>query len=546
MKKFFTNLFYNDKWLFLLFIFIGSFICVQVKNENHWDFGNYHYYNAWAFLNDRLNFDIVPASINTFFNPLLDLPLYFIIEYFNDNITVSHALQGIWFGLLLFSFFKFTSLFFDMNSVKGICLTAVAVAIATTGQATWFQAGSSTNEIQIAFFAFCSLYIVFKMIKFPEKQKWWKFLLSGLILGCALGLKPTIIYICIASGLSLIFCCKYLCNPLKFIVLFAVGGLLGYLITNGWWMYKLWDLYDNPFFPFLNGIFKSEYFDDFNYIDKRFIPPLKYMPIFPYIWLDGEYCVVESPFYDWRGKVFYTVALLSLGYLLVKPKRIVDLYKNNRLWFMYIVFMLLAYLLWMFMFSIYRYFVVVEMAAAIFFVKVIFGLKFNGFRKLLLQGLIVVYLCTNLILNYDKTFAWWGERTWYKQMIEFEDIKLPDNTLLKLYNFPTAFVIPLLAKNTTNLRAVGYLHLYDDHMKGSDFVERGKFRQIRDEIVKNHKGPVVVIYRDINKLSVVGKKFYSLLANEIYDKECARLKKIDYIDLKICINNSFNYLTEGK
>ena len=544
MRRFFTNLFYNDKLLCLLFIFIGSFICVQTKYEVLWDFGNYHYYNAWAFLNDRLNFDIVPASINTFFNPLLDLPLYFIIEYLNDNLIISCALQGIWFGLLLFVFFKFASLFFDINNVKGICLIIVATTIAATGQAAWFQAGTSSGEIQIAILAFVSLYIIFRMIKFSTEQKWWKFLLSGLILGCALGLKPTIIYICIASGLSLIFCYKCLSNPLKFIVLFAVGGLLGYLITNGWWMYKLWDLYGNPFFPFLNGIFKSEYFDDFNYTDKRFIPPFKYMPIFPYIWMTEKYSTCETPFYDWRGIVFYTVALLSLGYLLVKPKRLVDLYKNNRLWFMYIVFMLLAYLLWMFIFSIYRYLLVVEMASAIFFVRVIFGFKFKGFRTLLLQGLIAVYLCTNLILipmNQQNNWAWGGR--WYNQkMLEIEGIKLPDNTLLRLYNFPTAFVVPLFAKKTTNLRAVGYMHLNVDYMKGSDFVERGKFRQIRDEVVRNHKGPVVSIYRDLRSITQNRKKLYEILKHDLADQSCRKLANSVDDCLYICVTKDLRDL----
>ena len=83
-------------WLFnqnilmsLILIGIGSYVCTITKFEIIWDFANYHYYNAYAFLNNRLNYDIAPASVNTFFNPLIELPLYFLIQKFNQNIDVT-------------------------------------------------------------------------------------------------------------------------------------------------------------------------------------------------------------------------------------------------------------------------------------------------------------------------------------------------------------------------------------------------------------------------------------------------------------------------
>lgn len=34
----------------------------------------------------------------------------------------------------------------------------------------------------------------------------------------------------------------------------------------------MWTHFDNPFFPFANAIFKSEYYVFFNYSDTRFLP----------------------------------------------------------------------------------------------------------------------------------------------------------------------------------------------------------------------------------------------------------------------------------
>ncbi len=70
-----------------------------------WDFANYHYYNPWAFLNGRVGYDIAPAGLNTYFNPLMDIPLYLMIQYFNDSPNIIYAFQGLYFG----DFFMFSS-----------------------------------------------------------------------------------------------------------------------------------------------------------------------------------------------------------------------------------------------------------------------------------------------------------------------------------------------------------------------------------------------------------------------------------------------------
>ncbi len=249
-----SKAFLKDTLIAILFVITGGFICAINLFDFGWDFVNYHYYNPFAFLNDRMNYDILPAAVNTFFNPLIDIPYYFMLQYLKQSPIILFGIQGIWYGLLLFVFYKFSGLLFDTKTLKGKLLTILSVLIAATGQAVWFQAGSTTNEIQVGFCVFTALYFIFKMVKYPEQQKGYTYLLTGLLLGLILGLKPTCIYICVGTGMALIGCFQYLKHPFRFITLFAIGGLVGFLITNGWWMYRMWNLYDNPFFPFLNLI----------------------------------------------------------------------------------------------------------------------------------------------------------------------------------------------------------------------------------------------------------------------------------------------------
>lgn len=225
--KIFKNTFFQSFLMLLFFCAIAVVISVINKFDFRWDFTNYHYYNPFAFFYNRLNFDIVPGSVNTFFNPLIDIPLYLMVKYFNDNLNLIFAFQGMWFGLLLFVFYKIVLLFFDENKISNFFKVIVVMLIASTGQVTYFQIGSSTNEIQVALISFISLYMIFKMIKDVSLQKWYKFFISGIILGVGLGLKSTIVYVCVASGLSLILCYKYLEKPLKFILFFALADCWG-------------------------------------------------------------------------------------------------------------------------------------------------------------------------------------------------------------------------------------------------------------------------------------------------------------------------------
>lgn len=523
----------NTNWImFLLFLFIGSSICAITRYENLWDFSNYHYYNAFAFLHNRLNYDIVPSSVNTFFNPLIELPFYFIIEYFNENVSIAYALQGVWFGLLIFTFFKITTLFFNTKTVQGIMWSILTVGIGITGQCIWYQAGTSTNEIPIVFLSVWALYYLFKMIKYPETQVLWKFLISGLILGAGLGLKSTNIYVCVASGLSLILCFQYLKQSVKFIFYFALGGLIGFLITNGWWMLRLWELYQNPFFPFLNEVFKSPYFDDFNYNDNRFKPTILIRFVYPLVWKMDGYWTAEIDFYDMRGQIYYIVALLFIGYLFFKPKRIRVFYRTNPLWCFFSIFLILAYILWLNIFSIHRYLGVVDLFSAIFFVKLMGICIPTSFVKKSVYATFCIFICGILLLVPMENTSW-GNRLNDEKLVYMEPINFPPNVLLKLYGFHTSAVIPILAKDF-NFRALGYIQLNEVTMKGSDFAERNEFRKMRDKIAEEHNGPVILIGKSMHNINN-RQLIFNVIKKDLKGKYCRDLKNNLVSGLYICV-----------
>ncbi|MEE6207873.1 MAG: hypothetical protein VZR95_07465, partial [Alphaproteobacteria bacterium] len=249
----------NNMIMFIFFCITAVFLSLHFRYEIIADFMNYHYFSPWAFLNGRNFNDIAIGIEHSYQNPLIDMQYYFLVEYFNDNPAVYYTYTGLFYGFLLFVFYKLCRLIFKPEQKIELFLSVI---IAMTGFATLSQIGTSSNEIMLSVGVLISLYMVYKEIFVLSKERWLIFMVAGYILGLMFGLKLTSVTYCVSLGGTLILFCKKLQTPVKTIVFFAFGGILGFLTSNGYWMYILYNQFGNPFFPFCNNIFKSPYFFD--------------------------------------------------------------------------------------------------------------------------------------------------------------------------------------------------------------------------------------------------------------------------------------------
>ena len=80
-------------WLLAL-LAIPAFAIVAILRgkEAGWDFQNYHWYDPYAFLNGPLGFDLAVAHHATYYNPLLDVPLFWMGTHFPAWVA------GLWLG----------------------------------------------------------------------------------------------------------------------------------------------------------------------------------------------------------------------------------------------------------------------------------------------------------------------------------------------------------------------------------------------------------------------------------------------------------------
>lgn len=538
----------NYLWLFL-FLVAGGCASLVLRYELLWDFANYHYYNPWAFLNDRWMYDIAPAGINTFFNPLLDIPLYLLIQNFNDYPNFIIFIQGLWSGAAAFMAFQLAKIFFGFNTWKGRVQTFLAVAIGVTSWPFFMQIGTSTNEMPIALMVMFSWWLLFKEITSEKSINAKSFFISGLVLGAAAGLKLTAATYCVSTGISLILCYKMFKPFPKLIGLFILGGIVGFLITNGFWMWRLWQTFENPVFPLLNNIFKSEWFDERSYRDDTYLPKDIWGYIFYPIYhaaakfrTDGE--VVA----DYRGIITYFIAF---GYIInyLRTKSI----KSSKLNIFLYVICFVSFLVWMISFSIFRYHIPISVLQGMIIVMAIF--YFLTMRASLQQSLYIS-VCIIILYSLLSTPYYsddWGKykkyysgsiniysSVWpelqqdysyiekhpqFTKLIDMENISIPDNTLLQLYDMPSAALLPMLNINNT-IRGVS-MSIQGFNKEGETF-DKTKWMEYKKEIVSSHKGnKIVLIAADAQ---IIAKNIYYQYA------------KHQGLECHLVINNIFDWI----
>lgn len=224
------------------------------------DFQNYHLYIPYALLNGRAALDIIPAgALHTFFNPLLDVPSYLLFTSLADWPRLVGFLMGAYYGLLLFALWKASSCVFTGDSLPEKGMRLFTFLLAGTGLATLGQIGRFTNEVQTAWMGITACYFLFYALL---RRRAGGVAAAVFIASFTAGLKytagPVAVGVCLGGAYVL---WRNKCSWKQYLaaVLAAAGG---FLLADGYFLYKKWVDLGNPLFPYFNHIFKSPYFAD--------------------------------------------------------------------------------------------------------------------------------------------------------------------------------------------------------------------------------------------------------------------------------------------
>jgi hypothetical protein len=275
----------SQRTILLLMPLLFGLGALLLGQDASWDLRDYHYYNPYAFLNNRMSFDVAPAQLQTYYNPILYIPFYFMVNYLPPPAVglLLGTVQGINFILL----FAIAQKLIDVAREKFWLCFVVALS-GMLGAANLSEIGTVMGDNLVSLLILSSLLLIltyYEDFSSVSLASMGAMCGAGFLAGIAAGLKYTmsIFAVGLVVGCFLI--------PIKSnrhfrSGSFAIWVLVGFTVAAGFWFYKLYALYGNPILPFFNEVFRAPVIQIGDYRDKRFLPATIIEALFfPVVWL---------------------------------------------------------------------------------------------------------------------------------------------------------------------------------------------------------------------------------------------------------------------
>jgi len=487
---------YASSLTLLFFMVLGGIFSIIFGQDNNWDLRNYHFYNAYSYFYDRSLLDIIPAQVQSFFNPLPDILLLLLIAKFKPIIV--GAIFGAIHGINYFLIFKMAQIVLDTLPTHNIAykqysisITSFRIAIllgiiAFFGPASLNMLGTCYHDNLVSIPLFISLLLQLIALKHIQTVNQRLIIWSGVAAGVAFGLKMTSAIYILGSITTLLIIIPTLLAKTRVLSMYALGGGIGALLSSGFWYLKMWQEYANPVFPWFNNIFKSPELLPVAIRDIRFLPSsildgLLYPFYFAYI---SPYSIGQWSFRDIRFALLMILLLIFSG-LLIRSKfsRGSELHVPTQSKFI-LLFVTISYIIWLIQFSIFRYIFVVEGLVFLAIAIILYAL----FQSKKLSSGVLLGL---LLFTF---YTGWSPRShripWQDHYINahIPDVAGLDSSVIILGGArPTSFLIPGFPETTRFIRLESNMHRY--------FSPESKLLGRIKDLMKSHTGNFYIITR---------------------------------------------------
>lgn len=256
------------RWLVLLLLAISLTPLIAGKDAN-WDFYNYHLYAAHALLHGRLGQDFMAASAQSYLNPVVFLPAYWMIMADWHSVSVRLVLAAVH-SLNVLVLWKICehSLFSGAGNHRYHVLMAVLLGL--SAPVFLGTIGTTFGDPTISIFVLCGLLLLCGGARDPARLS-ASLGLAGLCLGLAAGFKPTNVIYGVGGAGAVLVTLGAGPRVLKALVYFGIAAFAGWLAGGGWWAWMVYREFGNPFFPLLNNIFASPDFPAVRLTVERYL-----------------------------------------------------------------------------------------------------------------------------------------------------------------------------------------------------------------------------------------------------------------------------------
>ncbi len=445
-----------DLIVLCILLAIGGLLSLYLgPATGEFDTRNYHIYAPYAFLTDRLGYDVLPAGIRSYFNPILDIPYYLMFKYFNHLPKLVSFIQGFYFGGIVFCGYKLATLFKIGSKKLKIWFIIISTLVNLITPIAVIECGGLYNDLQVGILICLSLYLYLKVILDKDcTHKNLRTIIAGASLGAAFGLKLTCAVMVFGVFCAVLSLIEYIENPKKMFFTSVLSALGGFFVINGYWYYKVWEVFKNPIFPYANNIFKSPYGldalianDSYTRVLPKTLDEKLFYPFFPFLQL---YRFDLSGFGSWLFRyVDLRVPLCALCVMYYSMKFSVkkEFNHDEKILIAFIAFILTTYIVWLNIFPIARYIIPMFIIAGII-VSYAFAKLAESFENsiIITSFIFITFVCLLFHTSYHfgTKLNYGRQQGFSKYLYEPIHYKIPDNSLVLLGMQTTGYTIPQL------------------------------------------------------------------------------------------------------
>lgn len=433
-------------------IFFG-FFSVWLGVDANWDLQNYHLYNAFAVLNGKLNIDLAPAGIQSYFNPSIDLPYYLMLQLMPPPLVA--FVMGSLHGLLFVTVLAIAQL--SLPNLPSVDRIRVPILLAVAGCLTAnFLAGvgNTMGDNATALFVLAGLFVTLKhsdALSTGGRNRTVVAVIAGALVGLGVGLKLTNAVFAVGLCLAYLTIQGRVHQRVGIAFIFGVGVVVGISVTAGWWFWTMWQAFGNPLFPQFGNIFPTSLAHSGGVADTAWLPKDAFESVFwPFIFSLNPLRVGQIRVFQIIWVLAYTLfwcwLVLSLfrvkGAVVAKP-----LDSRARLVVTFVVF---SYIAWAAIFSIYRYVVSIEaVMPLIIFILLSSLLNYTVARKIAAYTLTVSSLIA--VVSTQSGSNNWGHESWSSPAYRVELPPLSDANRITVVNVgagdpPWGWMVPFFPK----------------------------------------------------------------------------------------------------